>query len=962
MALGELVGQEVKTASTEAAAANPMPPQLDEHSATQAVLQNLYKHGNYAMLQSVALSRWQKHQDVQVLPLYILSCARTGDQQAARSFMDIALAHESNYNAAALADLAAGLMHVGDLNVSLRLLDKALAEQPDQYSILTRSGVCHCLRGDFDAAVAVLRRAVQIAPDHLPAVNQLAYALIKQHRLEAAWRLVNDVLTRCQDQAASGNTDHDRHSAWRDACANRMRIWVADERFAEAEQWLQEQQTPVAGSAADETNDKSISDNVINWLLFYADLLAAKNRHQHAMEVLRSFGADYQENKALCLALADLSLQQGHHLSAVRFIRQAIQQDEQNVGLWLRLCNACQTHFPQQARQAAEQALALARKLNDNKLTDAHSQSLSLSEPGPPRNSNQASPLAAAKCAMARVELDDNNLEVAARLFDEVLTEYPQFVPGLLGLGHLKVVQGDIDEAVSLFERVKELAPHQGEAALISARQFPEDEATLEKLERAALASDAGKRGGGGLLFQLAAAWERRKEYTRAFDLLSIANRQSRQLLGYDAQAHRNRCAHIRASFCRSLYEHRRRCGVASTLPVYLVGMPRSGTTLVEQFLSGHSQIFGAGELGVIPQIIQGINRWERHVGSGRSYPECVDDLNAAVVQGVAEKVLRELQAYAPEAKHVVDKLPHNFENIGLIKFLFPNAKIISVRREPRDIAISNYFTDYQAKFGGMGFAYDLEEIGQQLADHNLMMHHWNQVFPGEILEVRYEDLVENPEQGARQMLAYLGLAWEPQVLSFDEVQRAVKTASAWQVRQPLYKSSLARWQHYKSLLADLYKGTNAPIQTDPFEILTLPQPGFLAEGVEYYKAEDLDSAEMSFKKMLHHNPQHAACHYMVGLIYLRKNHIPEGIEEIEQAVDRAPWQRPWREDLLRAYKLAGRDKEADELQSKLQQEAASRSSVVSAENAGHQVAALDDHNFAYPTNRATSQTNPFAT
>ena len=133
---------------------------------------------------------------------------------------------------------------------------------------------------------------------------------------------------------------------------------------------------------------------------------------------------------------------------------------------------------------------------------------------------------------------------------------------------------------------------------------------------------------------------------------------------------------------------------------------------------------------GTIPRVIAGLERWERHTGSGRRYPDCVDDLDPHVTRGIAENVLNELREYAPEADHVVDKLPHNFENIGLIKLLFPSAKIISVRRDPRDVAVSNYFIDYAGKHGGMGFAYHLEWIGEQLADHNRLMHHWQQRVP----------------------------------------------------------------------------------------------------------------------------------------------------------------------------------------------------------------------------------------
>jgi hypothetical protein len=134
-----------------------------------------------------------------------------------------------------------------------------------------------------------------------------------------------------------------------------------------------------------------------------------------------------------------------------------------------------------------------------------------------------------------------------------------------------------------------------------------------------------------------------------------------------------------------------------------------------------------------------------------------VDDLTPYITRGIADGILDELrdlsESEKPGAVHVVDKLPHNFENIGFIKFLFPKAKIISVRRDPRDIAISNYFTDYQAKHGGMGFAYDLTDIGEQLADHNLLMHHWHRLFPGEILEIHYEEVVDDLAGSARKLL-----------------------------------------------------------------------------------------------------------------------------------------------------------------------------------------------------------------
>jgi tetratricopeptide (TPR) repeat protein len=473
---------------------------------------------------------------------------------------------------------------------------------------------------------------------------------------------------------------------------------------------------------------------------------------------------------------------------------------------------------------------------------------------------------------------------------------------------------GRIDEAIALFERLKMADAGRGYGALMRVRRFPDDVETLHRLERAARTPGFEGSVRTGLLFQLAAAWENRGRYDQAFALADEANTATRRMLSYDADQHRQRCARIRHAFPEALYQQRAGSGVTSTLPVFVVGMPRSGTTLVEQIIAGHSAIHGAGELGAIPHVIAGLERWERRTGSGRHYPDCVDDLDPTVLRGIAQRTLQDLQAFAPDASHVVDKLPHNFEHIGLIRLLFPNAKIISVRRDPRDIAISNYLMDYAAKHSGMGFAYDLGWIGEQLADHTLLMQHWHRVCACEILEINYEDLIDNPEVGARRMLAHIGVDWEPQVLDFHNLDRSVKTASVWQVRQPLYASSKTRWRRYSNHLQPLIAATNRRIRFQPIEMVTLPEPGWLNTGVDLFRRGDLDGAEYRFKQLLHHVSNHAAALYMLGLVYLQKGSSAEGVKLLEDALQRCPWNRHWQADLAEAYLLAGRPDDAQAL------------------------------------------------
>jgi hypothetical protein len=229
--------------------------------------------------------------------------------------------------------------------------------------------------------------------------------------------------------------------------------------------------------------------------------------------------------------------------------------------------------------------------------------------------------------------------------------------------------------------------------------------------------------------------------------------------------------------------------------------MPRSGTTLVEQILASHSRVFGAGELGCVPAIT---TLMPRVIGTDRRYPECLPDFKPWMAGHAAAYYLKKLQVLDGTAERVVDKLPHNFLHLGLIRAIFPNAAIIHVRRDLRDVAVSNYFTNFRQRHGGMGYAFSLEDIGHMANDYLKIMRHWDTLLPDPPLLVRYEELVDDPEGLTRRMLDFVGLDWEPDVLRFHQTRRTVRTASAWQVRQPLYSSSLARWRRYAEHLEPL--------------------------------------------------------------------------------------------------------------------------------------------------------------
>lgn len=612
-------------------------------------------------------------------------------------------------------------------------------------------------------------------------------------------------------------------------------------------------------------------------------VLCKTGRHDEAAGMLRDALADRPDATPLLLLAAEFAEVRGRSREAATMLRRAIDKDPENVALWARLAQTGRRGgVGPQAREAATKAMALAEG------AEAPVRALALS-------------------AHAHVLGEAGDTAAAEAAWRECLRLLPGMVPALSGLGHLLLQLGRVEEALECFRQVRAAAPLQGWAQLIQAREVPDDPAVLDQMERAARQPSLEGPVRAGLLFTVAAAWDRKKDHERAFALAREANEASKALLSYDPAAHRARAEREMAFFSAAFMGSRAAWGHPSRLPVFVLGMPRSGTTLVEQILGGHSLVHGAGELGQVGELIQRLLAWQVHLGSGVGYPDCVADLSARDLQRHGERLLEALRAMAPEgATHVIDKLPHNFEHVGLIKLVFPNATIIHVRREPRDIAVSNYITDYAAKFSGMGFAYDLGWIGEQLVDHDRLMAHWHHVLPGQILEVPYEELVEDTEGWARRMLDHLGLAWEPQVLDFQDLERPVKTASVWQVRQPVYKTSKARWRRYEAHLGPL-EAALAEVPPDPVPLpLPAAAPGRFDAAMRALAGGRPDEAEAAFRAMLMENPRHAAAHHFRGAALVRLGRMEEAREAMRRSVELLPLHASWHHNLAAVEEATG--------------------------------------------------------
>jgi hypothetical protein len=281
-------------------------------------------------------------------------------------------------------------------------------------------------------------------------------------------------------------------------------------------------------------------------------------------------------------------------------------------------------------------------------------------------------------------------------------------------------------------------------------------------------------------------------QYDDAFEHYRSGNAIKRRQADYDRRKAENVFSSIIDFFDHAAIDSLANRGSNSQVPVLIIGMPRSGTTLVEQVISSHPDAAGAGELAFFPSLA---HQLPGLLTSELPFPECV----AAIDQGAAETITRNyldlLRRHSSDALKITDKLPGNYLYVGLFKGLFPQGRVIRCRRDPLDVALSIYFQYFTQ---GHDYSWDLDDIAHQYGQYERVMQHWMTLFPGSILEVDYDDTINDFEMVARRLIGYCDLPWNDVCLEFHRTRRDVKTASNWQVRQPIYKTSLGRWKHYR--------------------------------------------------------------------------------------------------------------------------------------------------------------------
>lgn len=398
--------------------------------------------------------------------------------------------------------------------------------------------------------------------------------------------------------------------------------------------------------------------------------------------------------------------------------------------------------------------------------------------------------------SLARTWLQLGRAEEAIAPLEQAVNVEPDDSEANIGLALALRQTGRTEQAAQQLERLLARVPACGEAHYQLSMIKPESR-HIAAVENALRDPGLSTYDAVYCHFALGNLLQRNESFDQAFDHFRKANSLHRESFEYDARQHSHTIDRLIRTYSKSFFEDKRNFGSDSELPVFVVGMPRSGTTLVEQILSSHPLVHGAGELDTIRGINQAI---AQRLCSDEPPPACMSHIDRNITQKYAAAYLQELARHCPTAARITDKLPGNYVATGLIKTLLPQARIVHCRRNALDNCISLYLHCFPL----MTSSFDLTELGHYYLDYQRLMSHWQSLFPGEIFTVDYEDLVSNQETVSRQLVDYIGLDWDDRCLDFQNNDRNVSTPSNMQVRQPIYKSSVNKWMHYERHLQPL--------------------------------------------------------------------------------------------------------------------------------------------------------------
>ena len=398
--------------------------------------------------------------------------------------------------------------------------------------------------------------------------------------------------------------------------------------------------------------------------------------------------------------------------------------------------------------------------------------------------------------------MQTGDYETAITMFDNVLKRIPGDPVTLTSKGHAYKTLGQYEPAVNAYHAALASQAQHGDAyyslANLKVYSFSDDE--IDNMHAQESNPNLSHIDRIYLCFALGKAYEDKKDFKSSFKYYERGNRLKKTQRRYNAEQMSEDLKAQRDVCTAEFFERRSGTGHDAPDPIFIVGLPRAGSTLLEQILSSHSEVDGTLELPNILSLSQRLRRRGRETAAS-GYPEILRELSEEELATFGEQFISDTRIHRQGAPFFIDKMPNNFRHIGLIHLILPNAKVIDARRHPMACCFSGF---KQLFAEGQEFTYDLTDVGRYYRDYVELMDHWDEVLPGKVLRVHYEDVVADLEPQVRRLLDYCGLPFEQACVDYHTTERAVRTPSSEQVRQPIFKSGLEQWRHFEPWLEPL--------------------------------------------------------------------------------------------------------------------------------------------------------------
>jgi predicted Zn-dependent protease len=646
---------------------------------------------------------------------------------------------ERSYGAALAA------LERGEPKAAERRLREIQDRQPGEVNSLRVLGVALLAQGRLGDALGTLERAIAIAPEFAHAWEDLGAAYFVARRFEDAEQALKRALA----------LDGRLHRAWRrlgDVLVECGKTGQAKAAFDQSIAKDPARERFEAAATALGAGDARTAEGI------FRDLLRR----------------DANDVGAAC-GLAAIALSAGQPRDAERLLRHALTQT---------------AHMPLVWRGLAQALLDSGRHV-DADAAIRHALEIE-SESAP------------SWVILGSVRAHRLQGESAVAAFDRALRLDPGQVRVLLSKGHVLKTLGRRAECEAAYHACIALEPTLAEAycSLADLKTYRFSDAQIGAMESLAAQQSAHSAradlAGSQLHFALGRAYEQRSQWARSFRHYAVGNAARRNRARFDARQFEDKTRRIAALFDAPFFLRYAASGCPDPAPIFIVGLPRSGSTLVEQILASHPEVQGTMEL---PNLVSIVRELDRRDGRRDAYPESLSEASTASLADCGRRYLQETRDLRAGRPRFIDKMPNNWSHVGLLQLILPKATIIDVRRHPMDACFSA-FKQYFAE--GQSFSHDLEDLGRYYRAYLGLMDHWDDVLPGKVLCLQYESLVRDTETQVRRLLAHCGLRFDSACLRFYETRRSVRTASSEQVRQPITDAGIGHWRHYRAELEPL--------------------------------------------------------------------------------------------------------------------------------------------------------------